>query len=289
VILLDKQHKSTYTIYTNKNKGDTEMEFSNRKYGVEIEFAESFTKANELVLSLNAVGINIQYAGYTHSTSSNWKMVSDGSCGYELVSPILSGEAGLQEIEKICQVMNAMDIKVNKSCGLHIHVDARDLTKTQISKVFLQYAKYEKVFDALQPKSRRESNNSFCRSIREIAIDYRLGFSKDVFATYNNRINTRYVKVNLEAYVRHSTIEFRQGAGTTNAEKITNQIVLLIGFVEKAIKSSVKDISNEQSFADFVVWLNLRKNDLDTRVANCRLYVNNRFRTLNSVSVKAKL
>ena len=34
------------------------------------------------------------------------------------------GEAGLRELEKVCWVLDLCDVKVNESCGLHVHIDA---------------------------------------------------------------------------------------------------------------------------------------------------------------------
>jgi hypothetical protein len=48
---------------------------------------------------------------------------------------------------------------------------------------------------------------------------------------------SRYFKLNLTAYWRHQTIEFRQHSGTTDAEKAVHWIQLLLAFVEKAATS----------------------------------------------------
>ena len=48
----------------------------------------------------------------------------NGNDTFELVSPILVGEAGLRELEKVCWVLDLCDVKVNESCGLHVHIDA---------------------------------------------------------------------------------------------------------------------------------------------------------------------
>jgi hypothetical protein len=45
---------------------------------------------------------------------------------------------------------------------------------------------------------------------------------------------SRYLKLNLAAYRRHGTVEFRQHAGTTNATKIWHWVVLTQAMVEKA-------------------------------------------------------
>ena len=73
-------------------------------------------------------GIEVMVESYNHTTRPHWKLVTDGSLNgndtFELVSPILVGEAGLQELEKGCWVLDLCDVKVNGSCGLHVHIDA---------------------------------------------------------------------------------------------------------------------------------------------------------------------
>ena len=49
--------------------------------------------------------------------------------------------------------------------------------------------------------------------------------------------NCRYHKLNLMAFWRHGTVEFRQHSGTIDAEKICAWISLTQGFIEKALVS----------------------------------------------------
>jgi hypothetical protein len=66
-----------------------------RRFGVEIEFLSTIT-TDQALASLRAAGIRVEFEGYSHATTPHWKIVADGSCGYELVSPVLEGEAGLE-------------------------------------------------------------------------------------------------------------------------------------------------------------------------------------------------
>lgn len=98
----------------------------NRRFGVEVE-AYNCTR-ERLARELADAGIEVAVEGYNHTTRSHWKLVTDGSLEgnntFELVSPILVGEAGLKELEKVCWVLELCDVKVNESCGLHVHIDA---------------------------------------------------------------------------------------------------------------------------------------------------------------------
>lgn len=78
-----------------------------KEFGVEFEAynVNKTTLRNKLV----AAGINCEVAGYTHATTRYWKIVTDGSLSgtntFELVSPILRGEQGLDEVMKVCRVL----------------------------------------------------------------------------------------------------------------------------------------------------------------------------------------
>lgn len=203
----------------------------NRNFGVEIE-AYNCTR-ERLARELRAAGISVQVEGYNHTDhADHWKLVTDsslhGNNTFELVSPILHGEAGIDELEKVCWVLELCDVKVNDSCGLHIHMDAHDFTMDTWRNLAISYKRLEPVIDAFMPGSRR--NNRYCKSlsgISETAIS-RSQTINDLRRVFHS---DRYHKVNLEAYARHCTVEFRQHGGSTNFTKMS----AWIHFLEKMI------------------------------------------------------
>lgn len=201
-----------------------------RKFGVEIE-AYGVDKRT-LQLALDREGIDIKIEGYNHTTRNHWKIVYDSSLQgdrtFELVSPPLKGERGLKEVEKVCEVLGNLNAKINKSCGLHIHFEAKDFTMQTWRNLALNYKKLETEIDSFMPRSRRTGNN-FCRSLQRItnrAINEAQSINE-----LRNAFATRYRKVNINSYTRHKTIEFRQHSGTTEYAKISNWILFLDGLV----------------------------------------------------------
>lgn len=92
--------------------------------------------------------------------ADQWNVVTDGSCGLELVSPVLNGEKGLQLAKVGLDVLRSLEARTDRRCGLHIHFSTpgmrryiRPLTKT------LMYA--EPVFFASTTQSRY--GNHYCR------------------------------------------------------------------------------------------------------------------------------
>lgn len=201
-----------------------------RKFGIEIE-AYNCTR-EKLASELRSAGIDVAIEGYNHTTRNHWKLVTDssltGNNTFELVSPVLEGEAGLKELEKVCWVLEFCDVKVNDSCGLHIHMDAADFDLQTWKNLALSYKHLERVIDSFMPQSRRQ--NYYCKGLSSIsALDIQAAQSiYDLRAAFGNN---RYRKVNLEAYARHRTVEFRQHSGTTNFTKMENWIRFLNGLI----------------------------------------------------------
>ncbi len=227
-------------------------EFNNeRTYGIEIEFLQNFHSRETIAQELRNAGINAYSESYNHTTKNNWKLIIDSSCGNELVSPVLKGHEGLEEIKKVCAVLNRLGCKVDKRCGLHVHHYAGDLSVRNFRNLYVSYAKYEGLIDRLQPMSRRGNGNTYCRSLLNYNWDgnyeglvKRLNSCKTI-DDIRSIFGTRYIKLNIESYVKYGTIEFRQCAGTTDASKIINWIMFTQLMVERSKFSIVTKIERE--------------------------------------------
>lgn len=208
----------------------------NRRFGVEIE---AYNCSRErLADELREAGISVAVEGYNHNTRNHWKLVTDSSLSgnntFELVSPILEGENGLRELEKVCWVLDLCDVKVNDSCGLHVHMDAADFTINTWKNLALSYKNLENVINAFMPNSRR--NNYYCKGLGNIS-DRMILEANTINELQTVFGNDRYRKVNLQAYSRHRTVEFRQHGGSTNFTKMSNWILFLgrmITFAQQA-------------------------------------------------------
>ena len=251
-----------------------------RKFGVEIETvgltrAKTFQIFDELKISIrrntndnssncprcglcvcgdclsSSGGCSCGWTGVRRGQHHNsWDIHYDGSIRdrgegehIELVSPILSGMRGLDELYRVASALKANNITANTSCGLHVHVDARDLNLFTLTNVVQRYAKFEKNIDSFMPTQR--SRNSYCRSISVVAQDitraiknYKNSGDGSFITAFLNASSVynhgRYRKVNLCAYLRHGTIEFRQHEGTIDPKTITNWVYFCVNFVEQS-------------------------------------------------------
>ena len=117
---------------------------------------------------------------------------------------------------------------VDKTCGLHVHVDARHLPPPgtfgydnvdpnlcDAAETYDRLTLMYPVLKKLVPKSRW--NNNYCKfyNNREGSEDYR--------SPANGQ---RYAAINWCAYREHKTIEFRLGSGSTNLVKIESWALL---------------------------------------------------------------
>ncbi len=68
----------------------------------------------------------------------SYKIVADGSVrnGLEVVSPILGGAAGEKEVLKVCKEIEKLGGKVDETCGLHIHLGAKDFLRKPKTEVW---------------------------------------------------------------------------------------------------------------------------------------------------------
>lgn len=222
--------------------------FQDRKFGVELEIlapmACSFQSVAEAIRS---AGIHCMVESYGHSVPTTWKIVTDGSVngpglrGMEVVSPPLFGQAGVEQSRKVCEVLTALGCKVNKTCGFHVHVEARSLHIDHLKALVLSYAKAEPVIDQLMPPSRRAQSAYYCRSIAGV-VEARVRASRTInelaahIHSVSGATSARYVKLNLTAFWRHGTVEFRQHSGTVDADKVANWIALCLRMVDVATK-----------------------------------------------------
>tara|TARA_R110000787_G_scaffold95809_1_gene198985 strand:- start:7385 stop:8230 length:846 start_codon:yes stop_codon:yes gene_type:complete len=222
-----------------------------RTYGVEVEFISNEWGQRELADKINSRSSDIPMprlyiASYSDTDSSKWRLKTDSSVssrngrGLELVSPILRGDNDMLILKNFMTMLNELHCDVNRTCGLHVHVGARDWGVKEFKNLAKRYAKFESAIDTIMPNSRRLSNNSYCRS----NANYRDSSLELVFAEINKCKTARdvlqkvqggrYYKLNLESFWKHGTVEFRHHSGTICPAKIENWVMVCMGMTKLA-------------------------------------------------------
>jgi hypothetical protein len=228
--------------------GPAVIVWNEQTYGVEIECYRPLNiSMAEFARRLTDAGLPCQDEGYNHLLRGHWKIVTDGSLnnappghiGMEVVSPILQGETDFEKIRTVSSILLAARCRINKSTGLHVHVGLPRLRNEPVGlpmNVLRLYSHYEKVIDSLMPESRRGTMAYYAQPIGFGPGLARATTTAALRQAYNvgHMHRERYRKVNLEAVGRHGTLEFRQHAGTIEAEKIINWVTLVLKLMATA-------------------------------------------------------
>ena len=185
-------------------------------------------------LGLSVIDHTACYSG-CHTDIAEFKLVPDGSLSgsntAECVTPALnSNEVGFESLKKCCTALKTIGATTNKSCGLHVHIGARNLTDQEFCNVFVNYMMLETAIESFLAPSRRGSNAHWCYSLRRHEYAVLDATTKSEMRQALNY--DRYHRVNAEAYNRHQTIEFRQHQGTINYRKVEAWVKFLGKLVE---------------------------------------------------------
>ena len=226
--------------------------FASTTFGIEIE---CLVPANSYGLQSQidaACGRNVWTVGTDGSVRANERGAGAGFRGVEIrTTSYVTGATAKEAIDGLCGVLATVGAYVNKSCGLHVHVGARNMSAQQIAKICAFYAKYEGEIDAFMAPSRRESNSPYCKSLfgrteyangaytrttqdGVIAALAQCRTVADIGQVVNGSYQPhgrypegRYHKVNVQCFERLGTVEFRQHQGTVEAHKIWNWVQFL--------------------------------------------------------------
>lgn len=215
-----------------------------RTFGIELEVVGSRGQQvglwGRVVQGLQAAGMNPAQASYTGADYTRWQVKTDGSVscngypGCEVVSPVLpADETGFAQVRTVCNALEAAGATANKTCGMHVHVDVRDLSVEQLKNVLRAYGHFQAEIDSVLPASRRNSRwaqplwNNWTRTRMLERIENAATVNDLAYA-----IGTRYSVMNLQKYVRTGTLEFRQHSGTAEAKKALAWARWCVAFVE---------------------------------------------------------
>lgn len=216
------------------------------KFGIELECYNA--TQTDVVTAIRDAGLRAEVSSYSGRNYSVWQIKLDGSIqgnqGFEVVSPTLEGEAGIEEAVKVCQILSNLDAKVNKSCGFHIHHDATGWGVAEFRYLAKRFVKFEAAMDRIMPLSRRGNDNRYIKSMYGWQDNKSALIQKTIFKAIDacrsvNQIamlfnNDRYMKLNFQSFFRQGTVEFRQHSGTTNARTVENWIRFTAGLMADA-------------------------------------------------------
>lgn len=149
-----------------------------------------------------------------------------------------------KDLSAICEALARMNALVNDSCGLHVHLDMRNISPDIVKSRFINLVKSQKYLQGMVKEDRRL--NQFCKPTRHL----------DPY----QRSSTRYHAINSEALNKYNTLEIRMHHGSIDAIEITNWIKLLLTIVKAdpitraspTLKSFMEKINISETLKEYV-------------------------------------
>lgn len=217
-----------------------------------------YTKESSLFLLNRNVGIELEYENVSKwpndikDDGEFWEITEDGS-----LRRIKDGTVSLEirfkyplsglALEKALVYLRKYlsterDIVCSLRTGLHVHLDVRDLSITQIKNIFITYLIVEKLLYRYCGDDRE--NNIFCLPLYktpEVIQRFSLDSFQDI-NTFKNSVDRgwKYSGLNLVPIWKKGSIEFRQHSATTNVEEIIYWINIIFSIAKYGINLNYK-------------------------------------------------
>lgn len=240
-----------------------------QRFGIEIEMT-GITREKAGKVIADYFGTEFRYMGSSYDTyeagdrkGRKWQCMSDASIvcqrksigggkmiagreySTEVVSPILTYE-DMEDLQEIVRKLRHAGAFVNKSCGIHIHIDAKPHTpETLKNLVNLMAQKEDILYKALQIDPQRIR---YCQKVNENLLEMinkkkpktlealaDLWYADTSGSRYQHYNESRYRGLNLHATFTKGTVEFRLFNSTTHAGEIKSYIQFCLALSHQAL------------------------------------------------------
>jgi len=218
-----------------------------------------------------------------YNTVRKWggATVGDGSLnirGFEVNSAPAGGDLYVNQIEDICASIKAQSGFIDEKCGLHVHVDGRDMNYYDIRRFVRVYAAIEDALFAMVSPQRIEGivddkgeRHQYCQPCGKKYVaqieEGRLPYDKiksDVITsvysmptTHIGGINVRYRKrgnhiprynaLNLHSWFFRGTIEARMYDGTLEANEIVLWGIMWAMIADYVVHSTDEQVAKDMA------------------------------------------
>ena len=282
----------------------SEVGIKDQCFGVEVEMT-GITRRQAADALAAYFGTEPQYLGTYYDTwgvtdpeGKVWKLMSDSSIEpeqkiqgeyvriseytsegrerqVEMVTPKLT-YAELPKLQECVRRVRKAGAKVNKSCGIHVHVDASNHNRQSLKNLIgSMYSKEDILFKALQVNEERAAQ--WCQKVREpmlrqartLSSDettdltelediWYEGFEENGRDRHHHYNRSRYYALNLHSTFYRGTVEWRCFNSTLHAGKVAAYVNLCLAISAQAIaqRSTVmRKTHSENELFTFRVWL----------------------------------
>lgn len=207
--------------------------------------------------------------------------VGDGSLGmkgFEVNSAPAGGDLYVKQIEEICDAIKRQKGTIDEKCGLHVHVDGRDMNYYDIRRFVRVYAAIEEAtFAMVSPqrlagiKDDKGELHQYCQpcgkkyvaAIEEGRLPYEKIKSDVITSVYSQPtthiggINMRYRKrgqhiprynaLNLHSWFFRQTIEARMFDGTLEPDLIINWGIMWAMIADYVVKTTDEQVAKDMT------------------------------------------
>ena len=267
------------------------MDLKEQRFGIEIEMT-GITREAAAETAAEYFGTRSRYIGTYYDVYAaldpegrQWKFMSDGSIDAqkrvggkkisadreyqtEMVSPICRYE-DIVSIQEIVRKLKERGAFVNKTCGIHVHIDASPFDARTLRNITnIMASKEDLIYKALQVSVSRE--HSYCQKVEQRFLE-ELNRKKPKTVNGVERIwyggdsrrdthydDSRYHCLNLHSVFQKGTVEFRLFNGTLHAGKIKAYIQFSLAIGAQALNQSCASRRKTQTTNEkytFRTWL----------------------------------
>jgi len=227
-------------------------------FGIEIEcIGLSCTQAQN---ALTNAGISVVNNGYTHAVLPEWKVVPDaslharnGSC--EVVSPILRGQDGMNEVRTVMMILRTAGATVNASCGMHIHLGVEHFTPQILANIVMGHQQWQIAFDAFTTTKRQVFTTTYLGK-RTMAGAHNL--ARMIAGCVDNREvkniverGSRYKNLNVVSFKKYGTYEIRNHQGSLNGMNATAWIAFNQAFIQAVADDALFPCTSLDGFENY--------------------------------------
>jgi hypothetical protein len=224
-----------------KKKETSEVKLFNLKrlrWAVEIEV--EFPKAKDSEALINR-----------HSVLKGWEIDSDGSLenGAEYrpkkTNKLYWNEESLTQLKEILALIRVHRGKVSDSCGLHIHINARDFTDKQVLMIIKEFV-HKQRFIIKRFDVEKGRLDSMCQLLPKENITKLTEAQIHKFRTNSNDwefnsysyFDEKYYSLNIQHLRKndYGTLEFRLFNATLNFRELKERIYWTLNFVKDSIE-----------------------------------------------------
>lgn len=207
-----------------------------------------------------------------NSTINNVAITSDSSlviqdtslysAELQVINPV-SGSLILKELLLFQQLIDKYDLKINDSCGFHVHVDLSEFVNRRDSRTLKRIvANFIRIQKELYSRFPTRQNNKYCMPLQHslyklynqkgfqhfMRWSYRCNSVRSILTDGNNAA-AKYFGINLHSLFYRGSLEFRIFPASLDIKQLATYISFCIEFIEESLEQKIyklDELKNER-------------------------------------------